>query len=154
MSDESNSKDLKKRDVNEESVENKGQLSSNIQLLNDRFNTICSNYFKSFSDIQTECGEIIENNIKANKKFREKWMSDKSENYDILERYLKLLVDQLNDSTDTLVKINEINNKFNYISLNVLNDYLSSYSKIFVANHDLCKKIAKNWLSFYTRNTL
>lgn len=66
----------------------------------------------------------------------------------MIENYLKLLIDQLQDSTEIISKISEINNKITSNSLKVVNDYFTSYSKIFVANHELCKKIAKNWLSF------
>jgi len=63
------------------------------------------------------------------------------------------LNEQLKDSTETLEKINEINNKVTSSALGALNDYFNSYNKVFVANHNLCKKIAESWLTFYTKNS-
>lgn len=153
MSEESDSKNIKKKDVKEEYSENKNLSFGNLQMFMDEFNNICSSYFRSFADIQKECTEILENNIKTNRNFREKWFSGKFSNPDLLERYLQLLNDQLKDSTETLEKINEINNKVTSSSLGALNDYFNSYNKIFVANHNLCKKIAESWLTFYTKNS-
>lgn len=152
MSIESENKNLRTKDVKEEYSGNKNLSLGNL-MFTDEFNNICSRYFHSFADIQKECTEILENNIKTNRRFREKWFSGKSSNPDLLETYLRLLNDQLNDSTETIEKINEISNKVTSSTLDTLNDYFSSYNKIFVANHNLCKKIAESWLIFYTKNS-
>ena len=108
-------KSLKNKDIKEENIEKiNEEISSNMKLLNDKFNTMCLNYLQSMSDVQKECFEIIENNVKANKRFQEKWFfSDKTyddNSSDILKKYLNQLVIQLNDSTETMTKINEISN--------------------------------------------
>jgi hypothetical protein len=151
-------KSLRKTDVKEVNSEKiNEEISSNMKLLNDKFNTMCLTYIQSISDVQKECFEIIENNVKANKKFQEKWFfsSDKtSDDYynltDILKRYLDQLVIQLNDSTETMTKINEISNNLTSTTLEAIKDNLTNYSKIFVANQDLCMKLTKNWISAYT----
>src|ERR671910_428350 len=94
-------KSLKKKEAKEENIgENiNEEISSNMKLLNDKFNTMCLNYVQSISDVQKGCIEIIENNVKANKRFQEKWLfSDKADDdnsSDILKRYLNQLVIQL-----------------------------------------------------------
>jgi len=55
MSEESDSKNIKKKDVKEEYSENKNLSFGNLQMFTDEFNNICSSYFRSFSDIQKEC---------------------------------------------------------------------------------------------------
>lgn len=66
------SKSLKKKDMKEENIENRNEdISSNMKLLNDKFNTMCLNYVQSISNVQNECFEIIENNVKANKRLQE-----------------------------------------------------------------------------------
>lgn len=153
MSEESDSKNLKKKDVKEEYPVNKNLSFGNLQSFSNEFNNICSSYLHLFADIQKECTEIVENNIKINKRYQEKWFSGKTGNSDLLESYLQLLNDQLSDSTETMEKINDIRSKVTSASLGALNDYFSSYNKIFVANHELCRKIAKSWLSFYTKSS-
>ena len=152
------SKSLKNKEMKEENIENRNEeTSSNMKLLNDKFNRICLNYLQSISDVQKECFEIIENNVKANKRLQEKWLfSGKTDDdyydnsSDILKRYLNQLVIQLNDSTETMTKINEISNNLTSTTLEAIKDNLSNYSKIFVANQDLCTKLTKNWISTFT----
>lgn len=152
------SKSLKNKEMKEENIENRNEeTSSNMKLLNDKFNRICLNYLQSISDDQKECFEIIENNVKANKRLQEKWLfSGKTDDdyydnsSDILKRYLNQLVIQLNDSTETMTKINEISNNLTSTTLEAIKDNLSNYSKIFVANQDLCTKLTKNWISTFT----
>lgn len=149
-------KSLKNKNVKEEHIEKiNEEISSNMRLLNDKFNTMCLTYIQSISDVQKECIEIIENNVKANKRFQEKWFfSDKTyddNSSDILKKYLNQLVIQLNDSTETMTKINEISNNLTGTTLEAIKDNLTNYSKIFVANQDLCMKITKNWISAYTK---
>jgi hypothetical protein len=149
-------KSLKNKNVKEEHIEKiNEEISSNMRLLNDKFNTMCLTYIQSISDVQKECIEIIENNVKANKRFQEKWFfSDKTyddNSSDILKKYLNQLVIQLNDSTETMTKINEISNNLTSTTLEAIKDNLTNYSKIFVANQDLCMKITKNWISAYTK---
>lgn len=152
------SKSLKNKEMKEENIENRNEeTSSNMKLLNDKFNRICLNYLQSISDDQKECFEIIENNVKANKRLQEKWLfSGKTDDdyydnsSDILKRYLNQLVIQLNDSTETMTKINEISNNLTSTTLEAIKDNLSNYSKIFVASQDLCTKLTKNWISTFT----
>ncbi len=152
-------KSLRKTDVKEVNSEKiNEEISSNMQLLNDKFNAMCLTYIQSISDVQKECFEIIENNVKANKRFQEKWFfSDKTyDDYDnssdILKKYLNQLVIHLNDSTETMTKINEISNNLTNTTLEAIKDNLTTYSKIFVTNQDLCMKLTKNWISTYTKN--
>jgi hypothetical protein len=150
-------KSLKNKNVKEEHIEKiNEEISSNMKLLNDKFNTMCLTYLQSISDVQKECIEIIENNVKANKRFQEKWFfSDKTyddNSSDILKKYLNQLVIQLNDSTETMTKINEISNNLTSTTLEAIKDNLTNYNKIFVANQDLCMKLTKNWISAYTKN--
>ncbi|HEX6294607.1 MAG TPA: hypothetical protein VFZ46_05580 [Nitrososphaeraceae archaeon] len=152
------SKSLKNKEMKEENIENRNEdISSNMKLLNDKFNTMCLNYVQSISDVQKECFEIIENNVKANKRLQEKWLfSGKTDDdyydtsSDILKRYLNQLVIQLNDATETMTKINEISNNLTSTTLEAIKDNLYNYSKIFVANQDLCTKFTKNWISTFT----
>ena len=152
------SKSLKNKEMKEENIENRNEeTSSNMKLLNDKFNRICLNYLQSISDVQKECFEIIENNVKANKRLQEKWLfSGKTDDdyydnsSDILKRYLNQLVIQLNDSTETMTKINEISNNLTSTTLEAIKDNLSNYSKIFVANQGLCTKLTKNLISTFT----
>ncbi|MGI9009839.1 MAG: hypothetical protein ACR2F1_01450 [Nitrososphaeraceae archaeon] len=146
-----------KKNIREQKEGKYKKLSCNTKLLNDKFNTMCLNYLQSISDVQKECFEIIENNVKANRKFQEKWFFSSDKTYDdydnssdILKRYLNQLVIQLNDSTETMTKINEISNNLTNTTLEAIKDNLTNYSKIFVANQDLCMKLTKNWISTYT----